>query len=78
MQLILPRNLLNWIDENRGEMSRQLFIIKCMYKLKEVQDMTKQNSGYLQKLKIYHKIETEVKMNGSRTILYDAKEALQG
>lgn len=41
MELIIPRELLNWIDENRGKLSRQSFVIKCMFKLKEVQDMTK-------------------------------------
>jgi hypothetical protein len=41
MSLILPRTLLEWIDENRGEMSRQSFIIKSMFKLKEIADMHK-------------------------------------
>lgn len=41
MNLIIPRPLLLWIDENRGEMSRQSFILKCMFKLKEIQDMNK-------------------------------------
>lgn len=41
MSLIIPRSLLDWIDTNRGELSRQSFIIKCMFKLKEVQDLTK-------------------------------------
>lgn len=41
MSLIIPRQLLVWIDENRGELSRQSFILKCMFKLKEIQDMTK-------------------------------------
>jgi len=38
MSLIIPRPLLNWIDENRGELSRQTFIVKCLFKLKEVSD----------------------------------------
>jgi hypothetical protein len=41
MQIIIPRNLLEWIDANRGEMSRQLFMIKHLYKIKEIQEMTK-------------------------------------
>lgn len=41
MSLILPRPLLEWIDANRGELSRQSFIVKCMFKLKEVQDLAK-------------------------------------
>lgn len=41
MSLILPRPLLEWIDENRGELSRQSFIIKSMFKLKEIADMHK-------------------------------------
>ena len=41
MSLIIPRPLLNWLDENRGELSRQSFILKCMFKLKEVQEMGK-------------------------------------
>ena len=37
--LIVPRDLLNWIDENRGGLSRQTFIIKCLFKLKEVSEL---------------------------------------
>lgn len=41
MSLIIPRPLLEWIDSNRGDLSRQSFIIKCMFKLKEINDMHK-------------------------------------
>jgi len=41
MSLILPRTLLDWIDQNRGEMSRQSYIIKTLFKLKEIAEMTK-------------------------------------
>lgn len=41
MSLIIPRELLNWIDENRGEMSRQSFIIRCLFKIKEFSQMSK-------------------------------------
>jgi len=41
MELIIPRELLNWIDEHRGKLSRQTFVLKCLFKLKEIQDMTK-------------------------------------
>lgn len=37
--LIVPRELLRWIDENRGELSRQSFMIKCLFKLKEVSEL---------------------------------------
>lgn len=40
-KLIIPRDLLMWIDENRGEMSRQSFILKCVSKVKEVMKMSK-------------------------------------
>lgn len=39
MSLIIPRPLLDWIDANRGELSRQSYILKCMFKLKELQEM---------------------------------------
>lgn len=41
MDLYIPRDLRDWIDTNRGEMSRQAFIIKFMFKLKEMDDMKK-------------------------------------
>lgn len=40
MHLIIPRELLEWIDERRGKLSRQTFMLKCLFKLKEIQDMT--------------------------------------
>lgn len=36
MNLLVPRDILNWIDENRGPMSRQAFIIRCVGKLMEL------------------------------------------
>lgn len=41
MSLIIPRPLLDWIDENRGELSRQSFILKCIFKIKEIQEISK-------------------------------------
>lgn len=41
MELIIPREMLNWIDSQRGKLSRQSYILRCMFKLKEMQDMTK-------------------------------------
>lgn len=40
MNLIIPRELLEWIDDRRGKLSRQTFMLKCLFKLKEIQDMT--------------------------------------
>jgi hypothetical protein len=42
MSLIIPKHLLAWIDESRGAMSRQAFIIQCLFKLREVIEL-KQN-----------------------------------
>lgn len=36
MNLLIPRDILNWIDEKRGDMSRQSFILSCMRKLLEI------------------------------------------
>lgn len=41
MNLILPRSLLEWVDQNRGEMSRQSYIIKTLFKIKEISEMSK-------------------------------------
>lgn len=41
MNFIIPRDLLTWIDANRGELSRQSFIIRCLFKFKEMSQMTK-------------------------------------
>lgn len=41
MKFIIPRDLLNWIDESRGELSRQSFIIRCLFKFKEMSQMAK-------------------------------------
>jgi len=41
VDLYIPRDLREWIDANRGEMSRQAFIIKFMFKLKEMDEMKK-------------------------------------
>lgn len=37
--LMIPRDLLRWIDENRGNLSRQSYMIKCLFKLKEISEM---------------------------------------
>lgn len=39
MELYIPRDLREWIDANRGGMSRQAFIIKFMFKFKEMDEM---------------------------------------
>lgn len=36
LNLIIPKLLLEFIDTNRGKMSRALFIIKCVDKVKEL------------------------------------------
>lgn len=36
MNLLLPKALLAWIDENRGDDSRQVFIINCLMALKRM------------------------------------------
>jgi len=36
LNIILPKPLLKFIDESRGKMSRALFIIKCIDKIKEL------------------------------------------
>ena len=41
VELYIPRDLREWIDANRGEMSRQAFIIKFMFKVKEMDEMKK-------------------------------------
>lgn len=41
MDLYIPRDLRDWIDAHRGEMSRQAFIIKYMFKVKEMDEMKK-------------------------------------
>lgn len=36
MSLLLPRDLLIWVDEKRGPLSRQAFIVRCLFKIMEV------------------------------------------
>jgi len=36
MNLKLPFKVLGWVDENRGPMSRQAFIVQCLVKLIEI------------------------------------------
>lgn len=38
-QIIIPSELLKWIDANRGTLSRQSFIIKNLFKIKEIKEM---------------------------------------
>lgn len=33
--MLLPREMLTWVDRNRGAMSRQAFIVRCIFKLME-------------------------------------------
>lgn len=35
MKLLLPKFVLEWIDKNRGELSRQSFIVNHLKKLAE-------------------------------------------
>lgn len=41
MELKLPIEILEWLDKNRGGKSRQAYIVKCLAKLKEIQDFSK-------------------------------------
>lgn len=41
MQIILPKHLLEWVDNNRGERSRASYIIQCLFKLKEMSEIGK-------------------------------------
>lgn len=41
MELRIPEELLKWIDSQRGASSRQAFIVRCMFKVKEVSDVVK-------------------------------------
>ena len=36
MNLYIPKDLLDWLDQNRGALSRQAFIIQCAYKIMEI------------------------------------------
>ena len=42
--LSVPKHILDWIDENRGNLSRQAFIIRCISKFKEVSDIARQTN----------------------------------
>jgi len=35
MRIVIPRHLLLWIDENRGDRSREAFVVKALFTLKE-------------------------------------------
>lgn len=39
MNLLLPREMLDWVDKNRGSLSRQAFIVRCIFKLMEINKM---------------------------------------
>lgn len=41
MNLTIPREILQWVNESRGSTSQQVFIIKCLAKLKEIDEMKK-------------------------------------
>jgi len=43
MEIKIPAELLAWIDANRGERSRQAFMVKCLAKLKEISDFSNLN-----------------------------------
>lgn len=46
MQIQIPKMLLEWIDDNRGAMSRQTFIIKCIgEKIKTDPNFLESNNG---------------------------------
>lgn len=43
MNMLLPKEMLTWVDRNRGPLSRQAFIVRCIYKIMEldkIKDMT--------------------------------------
>lgn len=40
MELKVPYEILEWLDQNRGGKSRQAYIVKCLAKLKEIQDFS--------------------------------------
>lgn len=35
MRIVLPRHLLAWVDEQRGDRSREAFVVKALFTLKE-------------------------------------------
>jgi hypothetical protein len=39
MTLLVPRAIIEWLDTRRGTMSRQAYIINCLRKLKEIEEM---------------------------------------
>jgi len=39
MDLLVPKAILEWLDAKRGTMSRQAYIINCLRKLKEIEEM---------------------------------------
>lgn len=34
MFILLPKEILIWLDENRGSKSRQAFVIECLFSIK--------------------------------------------
>lgn len=42
MNFLVPRDMLLWLDQNRGPMSRQAFIIHCVYKIMEIDQIKDQ------------------------------------
>lgn len=42
MDLKLPFRVLEWVDANRGRMSRQAFIVQCLVKLMEIHEIKDQ------------------------------------
>jgi len=39
MELLIPKHILEWLDSKRGNMSRQAYIINCLRKLKEIEEI---------------------------------------
>ena len=39
MTLLIPKHILDWIDSKRGALSRQAYIINCIRKLKEIEEI---------------------------------------
>jgi len=39
MNLLIPKHILDWIDSKRGALSRQAYIINCIRKLKEIEEI---------------------------------------
>lgn len=44
MNFLVPKDMLAWLDANRGPLSRQAFIVRCVYKIMEIDQIKDQIS----------------------------------